>query len=84
MNNTKPCGNCDHLLDESEQKGMTEFQGKMYSEALTENTKLIMAQAILDVKDNYIRHYQTTHVNEPDSVPFEFIEKVVEEILNES
>ena len=82
MSNIKPCGNCGRPLDEAEQKGMTEFQGNMYSEVLTENTKIIMSQALLDMKDSWITHYQTTNADEPTSVPLDFIEKVAEEVLN--
>jgi hypothetical protein len=44
-NNTKPCANCGYHLDETEQSGMSEFKGLMYSEELNENLREILEQA---------------------------------------
>jgi len=47
-NNTKPCANCGYHLDETEQRGMSEFKGLMYSEEFNENLREILEQAHIE------------------------------------
>lgn len=59
-----PCGNCGTPLDIEERKSMHEFDGKMFSEELTENIRIIRRETMVEMMDHFFVPFSTPPTKE--------------------
>jgi len=80
MSDTKPCGNCGHPLDKTEQHGLHEFAGKMWSSTVNENVKIIKRETVIDLRDSYLKICRDNDGFEPLPTPIEYMDAVIKEL----